>query len=79
MKGPIDVDHTCPHCGSLYKLTKNHLPGRDKDSIECGICGKTLIEWNGATIFSNERLIRRGERPRGESQAKTDHAPPTVQ
>jgi|GEM_PF-4637189 len=31
---------TCPNCGSVYELTKQKIPVRDKDSIDCEVCGE---------------------------------------
>ena len=35
---------------------------RDKDSIDCDVCGATLIEWDGGVIYSSE-LVQRAEWP----------------
>jgi hypothetical protein len=52
---------TCD-CGAKYELTKHKLISRDKDSKECGICGATLIEWNGGVMYS-ARLLEKPEAP----------------
>jgi ribosomal protein S27E len=36
---------------------------RDKDSIECEVCGDVLIKWNGGVFYTNEGLIERKEPP----------------
>jgi ribosomal protein S27E len=38
----------CPQCGSLYELDSYHVITRDRDSIECDICGATIKEWSGS-------------------------------
>lgn len=44
-------DWTCPECGREYRVTKHHLPARDKDSLECD-CGCRIIEWNGGVYYT---------------------------
>ncbi len=43
-------------CGAKYELTKHKLMSRDKDSKDCGLCGETLIEWNGGVMYSARLL-----------------------
>ena len=38
-------------CGAEYELVETHIAQRDKDSIECDICGKEIKRWNGSTIW----------------------------
>lgn len=49
----------CPHCGSTYEVTETKLTHRDKDSINCQVCGKMLKEWNGAVSYT-AKLIEKG-------------------
>ncbi len=51
----------CPKCNSIYELTKHKTPSRDKDSIECGICGTTIKSWNGGAFYTAVIKIRRQE------------------
>jgi len=62
MKG--DQEIKCDRCGSIYLVLKHKTMMRDKDSLDCEVCGGTLIEWNGAVFFSNARLVQRGEWPK---------------
>ena len=45
----------CP-CGAIYSLTEVHIQQRDKDSIECQFCKRTIKKWSGSTIYL-EQLI----------------------
>ena len=51
---------TCEKCGSVYKLTSVNVPMRDKDTIECDICGETIHSWNQAKVWS-ATLIEKNE------------------
>lgn len=55
----MDKIQICKKCGSQYELTFTRTTMRDKDNIECKICGESLYEWNEAKIWSaklkNER------------------------
>jgi predicted Zn finger-like uncharacterized protein len=51
----------CPKCGSIYELTKHHSPSRDKDTIECEVCGETIKSWNGGEFYTWE-LKKKGEK-----------------
>ena len=50
---------TCDRCGSVYELSSWHSPMRDKDSIECEVCGATLKRWNGSRVWT-AKLVKRG-------------------
>lgn len=51
---------TCDNCGSVHLLTSRDFPMRDKDSIECTVCDKTIFSWNGGIIWTAQ-LIERHE------------------
>ncbi|MFL6844359.1 MAG: hypothetical protein ACJ8ER_05715 [Allosphingosinicella sp.] len=63
--GGIRTEIVTCGCGAKYELEKHKLITRDKDSLECSFCGATLIEWNGAVMYS-KRLI---EAPEGSPSA----------
>lgn len=43
----------CPKCGSIYTLTSQHIPVREKDSIDCEVCDqKKIFSWNEARDFT---------------------------
>lgn len=51
----------CSKCGSEYELTYNRVLARDKDSIDCEVCGeRNMYSWNEAKIWS-ARLISKKE------------------
>jgi predicted Zn finger-like uncharacterized protein len=52
----------CPKCGAEYRVKQINVGGRDKDHVDCEICGHRLAEWEGATIAVYE-LIRPGKKP----------------
>jgi hypothetical protein len=56
------VDRTCQRCGSTYELASFPLPARDKDQIDCEVCGEELISWNGGVMWS-AKLVTRGTPP----------------
>lgn len=49
---------TCEQCGSSYLLEEFRLPVRDRDSINCEVCGNKLKEWNEAKCWSATLLSR---------------------
>src|SRR3546814_19980328 len=56
---------TCERCKSVYYVTATSAIMRDKDSIDCTVCGLELIRWNEAKIYGAE-LKSRG--PRSEER-----------
>lgn len=59
----------CSKCGSVYELSEHKIIFRDRDSLDCDVCGATYMKWNGAVMFSG-KLIKRGScKPASE---KTD-------
>jgi len=51
---------TCSHCQSKYHLNSERLNWRDKDKIDCEVCGHELFSWSEAKIFT-ATLIERGK------------------
>lgn len=56
----MDKEKVCQKCGSVYKLTYVRTIMRDKDSIDCMVCGEPLHSWSEAKIWEAE-LIRKKE------------------
>jgi len=54
---------TCPNCGSVFSITKHKLIMRDKDTIDCDVCGTELLSWNGAVMYSH-KLVQRADWPK---------------
>ena len=50
----------CEKCSSKYELTEHKLPIRDKDSLECDICGYKLHSWNGGCLWTS-KLLEKGK------------------
>lgn len=59
---PFDYNKVCPKCGSEYQINKIKLIMRDKDSINCDVCGEELLSWNGAVMY-DAKLIKRADWP----------------
>ncbi len=59
--------YICPRCRSEYDLWSAHVPMRDEDSIDCEVCGKEIIHWNGSRIW-HSKLVKRGQRPSDEGR-----------
>lgn len=51
---------TCKKCGSVYEITNYKTPMRDRDSIDCNVCGEELMRWNVAAFYRAE-LIKKGK------------------
>lgn len=47
--------HEC-RCGARYRITSHDIIMRDKDSIECEVCGATIERWNGGVVYAAQRL-----------------------
>ena len=60
------MQRTCGKCGSVYELTEHKAIMRDRDSINCDLCGEEIFAWNGAVFYTSE-LIKRGELPSKET------------
>ena len=60
----VGVRRTCAGCGAVYEVFKHKLIMRDKDSIDCDVCGQELISWNGGVMYST-KLIKRGKSTKG--------------
>jgi DNA-directed RNA polymerase subunit RPC12/RpoP len=58
MSGDNEV---CSKCGSIYNMSYTRTIMRDKDSIDCDVCGNRLFSWNEAKIWSS-KLIERHEK-----------------
>ena len=56
---------TCSKCGAEYELKEIPTLMRDTDSLECDICGETLIRWNGASFWVS-KLIKKPNIPSEE-------------
>lgn len=46
----------CEECGARYKIFKQSIPIRDKDSIECHKCRAELKRWNGGVMYRVELI-----------------------
>lgn len=46
----------CSKCGAKYEIYKFKLIIRDKDSLDCDICGEQLMKWNGAEMFTSKLI-----------------------
>ena len=46
----------CEECSARYKIFKQSIPIRDKDSIECHKCGAELKRWNGGVMYRVELI-----------------------
>jgi ribosomal protein S27E len=42
---------TCAKCGSVYELSYTRTIMRDRDSVDCRICGEELYSWSEAKIW----------------------------
>jgi len=39
-------DETCPACGSVYTVTVERFPAKDKGRFKCEVCGEVVREWH---------------------------------
>lgn len=51
---------SCDSCGSVYELKSTKLSFRDKDTLDCDVCGAELYRWNEAKMWE-ATLIERHE------------------
>lgn len=51
----------CEQCGSKYELTEYSIIFRDKNSLDCDICGQELFHWNGGCIWTS-KLLEKGNK-----------------
>jgi hypothetical protein len=59
MKSSDDIK--CKKCGSVFRMSYMKICMRDKDSIDCEVCGnEDIYRWNEAKIWS-ANLIKRKE------------------
>lgn len=52
------MEKICAHCDAKYILSYSRLNWRDKDTIECEICGKTLHSWNEAKMWEAKLISK---------------------
>ena len=52
---------TCTNCGSVYELDFVRTISRDKDSVDCQICGRLLHDWDEAKIWSAKLIEKKEE------------------
>jgi ribosomal protein S27E len=64
-------DLTCETCGSEYSVMTFKSIARDRDSLDCEVCGGVLIAWNGGTMYYNQRLTKRGVWPRADQESES--------
>lgn len=50
-------------CGRVWRIIDHKTIMRDKDSLEC-TCGRTLLRWNGGTMYSKELIKESDEKKR---------------
>lgn len=50
---------TCPQCQSKFRLQYDRLNWRDKDKLDCEVCGHELYSWNEAKTYT-ATLVERG-------------------
>ena len=48
----------CKNCGSKYELSFRQIPCKDKNYIDCKVCGERLYSWNEAKIWEAKLLER---------------------
>jgi hypothetical protein len=41
----------CPHCGALYEMASEKVPGYDEGSACCTVCRKKMKSWSGHRVF----------------------------
>ena len=68
LRGKMASTYTqaCKNCGTLYLITNIKLIMRDKDKIDCEVCGAELLSWNGAVMY-DAHLIQRADWPKKEN------------
>lgn len=54
--------YTCPTCGSEYEIQRHKTMMRDKDSLNCEVCGQEIESWNGGVMFTS-KITKRGTMP----------------
>jgi predicted nucleic acid-binding Zn ribbon protein len=55
----ITENYTCPACGSEYEIQQRKTMLRDRDSINCEVCGREIRSWNGGVMFTS-KITKRG-------------------
>jgi hypothetical protein len=58
LEGEMDKEKTCSNCGSIYRLSYTRCIMRDRDSIDCEVCGVELHRWNEAKLWQAQLLER---------------------
>jgi predicted Zn finger-like uncharacterized protein len=62
--GGESIEVACKQCGSVFRLLRHQLAMRDKDSVDCTVCGATLLSWNGGEMYSGRQLLKAKSWPR---------------
>jgi predicted Zn finger-like uncharacterized protein len=51
-------DETCNQCGTVYSVTFQHFPVKERDSFKCSHCGNLVKEWNDTKSFYYTRKMQ---------------------
>ncbi len=62
MKSSPAGSATCSNCGSVYTLMRMALPSRDRDHLNCDVCGSIFFSWKEAACYT-DKLVSRGIAP----------------
>jgi hypothetical protein len=54
---------TCS-CGAKYQLTSFKIGQKDKDKLECDVCGAIIHSWNEGKIWNKKRIDIKEDKPK---------------
>jgi len=57
------MEITCNY-GSKYLLTAIKIGQKDKDTLECDVCGATIHSWNEGKIWNKKRIDNMQDKPK---------------
>jgi hypothetical protein len=53
---------TC-NCGAMYLLTSFKIGQKDKDKLDCDVCGAIIHSWNEGKIWDKKRIDIKEDKP----------------
>jgi hypothetical protein len=62
MTNAPDRQEICRRCGSVYRIRSETTGERERGAVECEVCGRNVIRWNGTTRY-DVTLVKQGTPP----------------
>ena len=55
---PGRFEKSCEYCGAAYEINEYYSSSREKNKINCEVCGNKLIGWSGGVMYEAYLISR---------------------